>query len=850
MIVQIPPGLSNGTYSLLWRTLSTADGHTAQGYLPFTIGTQADVRTAAPPSVADNSSALPEWLLAAARWLALLGMAAVAAVWPVWLFVVRPAISPAWQLGPKLTRRVRKYVAGAFAFALLANLVALVVQAADISSPGDLLNGLMTTLSDTRYGTWWLVRVGVLLVFAAVLLGSAWWWPWRRRLATILALVASAALPLPFSMISHAGAEPAGQATAVAFDYVHLLGASLWAGGLLFLVVSLAPTVRDLTAAGRRVVLGRALPRFSLLALIAWGVMGFTGLYSAWLQVGNIPALTGTPYGQTLILKLILIVPLLALGAFNLVVVTRKLRCAETEERAEGWSNHFVSALIAEAVIVTLLLGVVGMLIGTPPARQVVEQQAGSLRIALEGSGQTGTLIITPGTVGPNQYRLEFGSGHEAHLRNPGVTDATLRLSLPERQTGQTDVPLIAAQSGGYEARGSELAFPGDWQMQVTVRTPGQPDWVVATTQPILSSAAPAQVPAPPPLFGVAGIAALALVVLGIVGIAFALFGGTPVFRKEAAGLGTAAIVAGIVLLFQARLSAEAAAVDQTAGLASLDPAAVVRGDALFSQNCAVCHGASARGDGPGAASLTRPPANLTTGHALRHSDDDYAYWVENGIEGTDMPAFGDKLADGEIRDVVAYVRSLQQTALLARDAPGPDECTVAPRALEEFDALAQTPAPGEPPDATETGGEPADEATRAAITATARELVACSNAGDILRRLALYSDERLRFAYPDGPTRALEMIAKSPLPLAEADRVALVSVENVRLLTDGRVSARMTVDNPASHTHDPRAAAATSQQEVARLIFIHEAGRWRVDETRREDTQSNATPTAGPNGS
>jgi copper transport protein len=850
MIVQIPPGLSNGTYSLLWRTLSTADGHTAQGYLPFTIGTQADVRTAAPPSVADNSSALPEWLLAAARWLALLGMAAVAAVWPVWLFVVRPAISPAWQLGPKLTRRVRKYVAGAFAFALLANLVALVVQAADISSPGDLLNGLMTTLSDTRYGTWWLVRVGVLLVFAAVLLGSAWWWPWRRRLATILALVASAALPLPFSMISHAGAEPAGQATAVAFDYVHLLGASLWAGGLLFLVVSLAPTVRDLTAAGRRVVLGRALPRFSLLALIAWGVMGFTGLYSAWLQVGNIPALTGTPYGQTLILKLILIVPLLALGAFNLVVVTRKLRCAETEERAEGWSNHFVSALIAEAVIVTLLLGVVGMLIGTPPARQVVEQQAGSLRIALEGSGQTGTLIITPGTVGPNQYRLEFGSGHEAHLRNPGVTDATLRLSLPERQTGQTDVPLIAAQSGGYEARGSELAFPGDWQMQVTVRTPGQPDWVVATTQPILSSAAPAQVPAPPPLFGVAGIAALALVVLGIVGIAFALFGGTPVFRKEAAGLGTAAIVAGIVLLFQARLSAEAAAVDQTAGLASLDPAAVVRGDALFSQNCAVCHGASARGDGPGAASLTRPPANLTTGHALRHSDDDYAYWVENGIEGTDMPAFGDKLADGEIRDVVAYVRSLQQTALLARDAPGPDECTVAPRALEEFDALAQTPAPGEPPDATETGGEPADEATRAAITATARELVACSNAGDILRRLALYSDERLRFAYPDGPTRALEMIAKSPLPLAEADRVALVSVENVRLLTDGRVSARMTVDNPASHTHDPRAVATTSQQEVAQLIFIQEAGRWRVDETRREDTQSNATPTAGPNGS
>ena len=115
------------------------------------------------------------------------------------------------------------------------------------------------------------------------------------------------------------------------------------------LVVALAPTVRDLTGAGRRVVLGIAVPRFSLLALIAWGAMGFTGLYSAWLQVGNIPALTQTPYGQTLLLKLILIVPLLLLGAFNLAVVTRKLRQARTEERAEGWGGHFVTALMAEA---------------------------------------------------------------------------------------------------------------------------------------------------------------------------------------------------------------------------------------------------------------------------------------------------------------------------------------------------------------------------------------------------------------------------------------------------------------------------------------------------------------------
>jgi copper transport protein len=850
MTVALPASLAKGTYSLLWRSLSNVDGHTAQGYVPFTIGTQADVRIVAPPVTSSAASALPEWVLAVARWLALLGLAAVLAIWPVWLFVVRPAISPAWQLGPKLTRRVRAYTLAAFAFSVAANSVALFVQAMSITGPGNVLSGLTETISETRYGTWWLVRVGLLLIFAAVLLGAAWWWPWRKRATTLFTLLAAVALPLPFSMISHAGAETEGQAAAITFDYVHLLAASLWAGGLLFLVVALAPTVRDLTAAGRRVVLGRAIPRFSILALIAWGALAITGLYSALLQVGNFPALTTTPYGQTLILKLILIVPLLCLGAFNLAVVTRKLRSAETEERVEGWGNHFVTALVSEAVIVTLLLGVVGMLIGTPPARQVMEQEAGSLRIPLAANGESGTLILTPGTVGPNHYRLELGSGHEAHLQNPALTEATLRFELPAQPSGQIDVPLASAPTGGFEGHGSELAFPGDWQMQVTVRVPGQPDWVASATKSISSQPPPSQAPPPPPLFGPSGIAALILILLGIAGLVLATFGGAPRFRREAVGLGTVAIAAGIVLLFQAQLPpAPVAAADPAASLAALDPAAVTRGKALFSQNCVVCHGPSAKGDGPAAASLKRQPADLTGGHSLMHSDDDFAYWIENGIAGTEMPGFAGKLDSSQIRDVIAYVRSLQQTALAARDAPGPEGCTVTPRTLDEIGALAQSPAPKEPPNATESGGSPADDQTKTEITAVAREMVACSNAGDILRRLALYSDERIHFAYPDGPTRALEAIAKSPLPLSQFERVALLSVDDVQTLDDGRVIARVIVDNPANHSHDPNVTVQPSTKEAARLIFVKQAGSWRVDETRREDLPTNATPIAATPG-
>lgn len=850
MTVSLPSGLGNGTYSLLWRTLSTADGHTAQGYLPFTVGTQADVRIVAPPVANEIVSAVPQWSLAVSRWLAILGLAAIAGIWLTWVAVVRPAISPVWQLGTRITRRARRLAVVALVFSIVTNIFALCVQGFSISGFENPIASVMIAVGQTRYGTWWLIRVGLLLILAALLLGVSWWRPLKHRVFTAAALIASFAMPIPFSMISHASAEPEGRATAIAFDYVHLLAAVLWIGGLLTLAVTLGPAVRDLTAEGRRVVLGRAIPRFSALALISWGVLTVTGIYAGLLQVGSFAGLTNTAYGQTLILKLILIVPLLLLGAFNLLVVTRKLRSAHSVERVEGWSGHFVTALLAELVIVTMLIGVVGVLIGTPPARQVLVQESGSLRVPLSHDGQTGTLIITPGIVGQNHYRLELGTGHEAHLRNPSVTSATLRFELPAQGTGQIDVPLLPSPSGGFEAHGSELAFPGDWNMQVTVAVPGQADWVVPIQQQITTTAPEADLPIQPPLFGPAGIGGLALLVAGIAGLVLALLDRTPRFRKEAGGLGAVAIAVGAVLLVQALLPAVGTAsssITAAAQLAALDPVAVSNGKELFAQNCVACHGPGAKGDGPAAASMTIKPADLTGGHSIMHTDEDYQYWLENGIAGTDMPGFSGKLDPEQIRDVVAYVRSLQQTALLARNAPGPEACTVQPRTLDEISKLAQSAPPREAPNATEADGEPADQGTVAGITSTVEEMVACSNAGDIMRRLAVYSDRRIQYAYPDGPNQALEAMAATPMPVQPFERVAITGIENVTRLPDGRVAARIIVDNPAAHSHDPTVSQAAIQQEAARLIFVLEDGNWRVDETRREDLSNLGTATVSP---
>ena len=57
-----------------------------------------------------------------------------------------------------------------------------------------------------------------------------------------------------------------------------------------------------------------------------------TGFYAGWLQVGGLKPLLDTDYGQSLTIKLLLTVPLLALAAFNLLIVSRRIQRSKSDE--------------------------------------------------------------------------------------------------------------------------------------------------------------------------------------------------------------------------------------------------------------------------------------------------------------------------------------------------------------------------------------------------------------------------------------------------------------------------------------------------------------------------------------
>jgi len=92
-----------------------------------------------------------------------------------------------------------------------------------------------------------------------------------------------------------------------------------------------------------------------------------------------------------------------------------------------------------------------------------------------------------------------------------------------------------------------------------------------------------------------------------------------------------------------------------------------LRGEVLWADNCAPCHGISGRGDGPTAQSpqmAENPPTDFTDRAAARQrSLADMFVVTKEGRMDRLMPPWGGQLSDDEIWDVVTYAQTFATTA-------------------------------------------------------------------------------------------------------------------------------------------------------------------------------------------
>lgn len=109
------------------------------------------------------------------------------------------------------------------------------------------------------------------------------------------------------------------------------------------------------------------------------------------------------------------------------------------------------------------------------------------------------------------------------------------------------------------------------------------------------------------------------------------------------------------------------------------------KGQALYAQKCAVCHGPTGKGDGPAEFVLFPKPRDLTSGKFKIRStttlptDDDLFRVVSQGIPGTAMPGWA-TLSPAQRWDLVAHVKSLAPV-FAQQKPPKPGVIPPAPKA-------------------------------------------------------------------------------------------------------------------------------------------------------------------------
>ncbi|UUZ80945.1 CopD family protein [Paenibacillus sp. P26] len=251
------------------------------------------------------------------------------------------------------------------------------------------------------------------------------------------------------AFLGHAAAfQPVSET--VTLDWLHLFASSVWAGGLLMMLI--------LWRKDREHAL-RLYPSFSLAALLSILLLVISGVLSVLLFLPDVRYVTETAWGKWSLVKIALVVLVILTAFFIRYTVARK--------QAASAGN----LIRTDTLLMVMIVGIVGIFTYlTPlPANEPLNWHV------------MGEKIHMTAQISPNA---------------PGVNDFTLKVWLPENlkpkqvvmklhQEGAgaiapIEVPLTpyedqaADESYGmkkysYKARGPYLPYPGKWKLEIRV---------------------------------------------------------------------------------------------------------------------------------------------------------------------------------------------------------------------------------------------------------------------------------------------------------------------------------------------------------------------------------------------
>ena len=573
-----------------------------------------------------------------------------------WLAVWRPVFGDADDAAARVAKRIRfGVIAGAILFALsgLAEAVRAAGEVVDVSVPAD----VWLFLTASRYGQMSLIKAVLAPVFAVLFVLT------QHRTSKTGAVgtgIAGLALVGAVSFTSHAAARP--DVIPFCSDIVHVLAAVTWGGGLLcFAALPWRLLRSDLTRHTRPI--GRLVRRFSALALGATLALATTGAVATFLHVYGPEALTITPYGRALLGKLTAFVLALGIASAHLLVIspalTRQARRFAPDSAARNIRRLQILVQV-EAGLILCGMVLAGVLTTYTPAerpghivRQEWQRRVGPLdvRLAMAPTNDIGGVAFDVTLSARNGPPMPSGSTVSLYMR------------MVDHDMGLSDVTADPVGPGRYTAAGL-VSMAGDWQVQVTVQPPESP--ALRTTVDFTADTGALDLGRlrrfEPAAVMISSLNVFSCV-LGMLLTALAVFMLWASQRRRlplwSAPVGLVLFACGAALCLRVVL-VDAYPTSYVVNPLPPGPATVERGTALFNTHCTPCHGPAGRGDGPAAAALAAPPADLTAEHVDDHTDGDIFWWLTYGMAGTAMPGFEHTLSDTERWQLIRFVRSLR----------------------------------------------------------------------------------------------------------------------------------------------------------------------------------------------
>lgn len=358
--VTLPKAAGHDRLTLVWQVRDMEDGHPTSGSLSFSLTAKATGSTSAPGTDVQSAPAPSEAVRTAwtaARWAGYLALA---------LYVGGLAfLALLWPQGSE-DRRTRRILTLSWVTGLAVSLVAPGLEGAygsmgtltdvfHVSTYTDLLSSEVGIVAACRALMWALAAV----VLAALLQAgerAARSPGWR-----VGALAVALGLLRTTGMTGHAseGTHPGWGAVA---DLVHLLGVSLWLGGLTLLLLGVLPRRRPPE-------LSAAVSGYSTLAGVSVAAIAVAGAVLAWQVVGSFGALVDTGYGRLLLLKLAVLAVVLLIAQRSRSWVRTRLDIAVLLRGDRATVRPFVYSVAAETGLVLVVLAATSVLVTSAPGR-------------------------------------------------------------------------------------------------------------------------------------------------------------------------------------------------------------------------------------------------------------------------------------------------------------------------------------------------------------------------------------------------------------------------------------------------------------------------------------------------